>query len=112
MSMAHFQATTSAEPGRTVVALAGECDLAYRDDLASVLLGAVRTAKVVLVDLADLTFLDSSGVHCLVVAHQAARQTGGRLYVDNAAGTVAAVLDLTGVGALLNPVADGHDHSA
>jgi len=107
--MGHFEARTSTEPGRLVVALAGECDLAGRDELAAVLLAAVDRTSVVFVDLAGLTFIDSSGVHGLVTAYHAARQTGGRLYVINAGGTVAEVLDLTGIGDLLRPPADRID---
>lgn len=104
--MAHFEATTSLQPGRVVVALAGECDLAARDELTATLLAAVDAAQTVVVDLGGLTFLDSSGVHGLVTAHHAARQEGGKLYLINAAGVVANVLELTGIGELLRPPAD------
>ena len=103
--MAHFEARTSAEAGRTVVALRGECDLAVSDQLTSALLAAVRTAPVVVVDLSELTFLDSSGVHGLVTAHHAARDAGGRLYAVAPRGMVATVLEITGVGELLSPPA-------
>jgi anti-anti-sigma factor len=92
-----------------VVELVGECDLTVRDELASALLAAVDRAEVVFVDLAELTFMDSSGVHGLVTAHQAAVGAGRRLYVVNAGGPVATLMDLTGVGALLSPPADGRD---
>ncbi|MET8308458.1 hypothetical protein [Micromonospora sp. NPDC005173] len=35
--MAHFEARTSAAPGRIVVTLNGECDLAVRDEPTGVL---------------------------------------------------------------------------
>jgi anti-anti-sigma factor len=101
--MARFEATTSDEAGRVRVTLAGECDLAVRDELTATLLAAVGRAPVVVVDLAALDFLDSSGVHGLVTAHQAARDAGSRLFVVNPSGAVATVLELTGVGALLSP---------
>ena len=101
--MARLTMTTSAQPGRMVVALAGECDLTGRDELTAALLAAVAQADVVVVDLAGLTFLDSSGVHGLITAHHAARNAGGHVYVVNAAGPVARLLDLTGVGDLLSP---------
>ena len=104
--MAYFETRTSAEPGRVVVTLSGECDVAARDELASALLAAVQSAPVVIVDVAGLRFLDSSGVHGLVTAHQAAKDTGCRLHVVNPTGTVATVLDITGVGLLLSPAAD------
>src|SRR4051812_16003915 len=90
--MVRFEAKTSAEDGKVVVSLAGECDLAVRDELSSVLLAAVDAADVVLVDVAELRFLDSSGVHGLVMAHHAAQRRGARLSVVNAGGVVAQVL--------------------
>ena|SRR5689334_12388100 len=99
--MASFEARTSAQPGRSVVALVGECDLAVRDQLTSALLRAVETAPVVEVDLEALHFIDSTGVHALVTAHHAAQRGGTSFYVTNARGPVAHVLDITGVGALL-----------
>jgi anti-anti-sigma factor len=101
--MARFAATTVDEPGRVRVTLSGDCDLAVRDEMSAALLTAVGRAEIVVVDLAEVGFLDSSGVHGLVAAHHAARNRGGRLYVENPSGAVATVLDLTGVGALLSP---------
>ncbi|MEV4639564.1 STAS domain-containing protein [Actinoplanes sp. NPDC049548] len=99
--MAHFEAATSTGPGRVVVALTGECDLEGRDRLAAVLLSAVDTAALVVVDLGGLTFIDSSGIHGLVTAHHAAQRSGGRVQLVNASGAVATVLELTGVDRLL-----------
>ncbi|MEU4397649.1 STAS domain-containing protein [Micromonospora orduensis] len=104
--MPHFDARTSTAPGRIVVTLTGECDLATRDELTAVLASAVRGAPVVVVDLGGLRFLDSTGLHTLVTAHQSARRDARRLYVVNAGGAVAEVLDITGVGELLSPPAD------
>jgi anti-sigma B factor antagonist len=101
--MARFEATTSDEPGRVLVRLAGECDLAVAEQLTGTLLAAVARVPVVVVDVAALDFLDSSGLHGLVTAHHAARDSGGRLYVVNPTGAVATVLELTGVAALLSP---------
>src|SRR4051812_11996340 len=103
-----FEVGTSVESARATVALAGECDLTVRDELTSALLAAVERAPVVMVDLSALTFLDSSGVHCLVTAHHVALERGRRLYVTNAAGVVATVLDITGIGELLSPPVDGN----
>ena len=108
--MAQFEATTSIEPDRVVVALSGECDLSVRTDMSSVLHGAVTKSSLVVVDLRELTFLDSSGIHELVAAHQAARAVGGRVYVRHASGVVAEVLDVTGVGQLLGPPSEDAGH--
>ncbi len=109
-----FDLTTLDEPGQVRVTLEGECDLAVSDRLTEVLLDAVRRSPVVVVDLAGLDFLDSSGMHGLVTAHRAARERGGRLEAVNPTGNVALVLDLTGVGTLLRPAqpADGAEKQA
>src|SRR3954452_25247428 len=103
MTKARFGASTSVETDRVVVALTGECDLAGREDLTSVLLAAVAGATTVVIDMAGVTFLDSSGLHCLIVAYHAAQEAGGRLYVVNAARAAAGVLEVSGVGELLSP---------
>jgi anti-sigma B factor antagonist len=105
--MARFEATTSDdEAGRVRVALVGECDLDVREEMTAALLAAVHRAPVVIVDVGGLDFLDSSGVHGLVVAHRAAKDSGKKLFVVNPSGPVAVVLDLTGVGELLRPPGD------
>ena len=99
--MSDFEAHTTQEAGRLVVAFAGECDLNSRDTMTATLLGAVRAARTVVVDLRAVRFFDSSGLHALVTAHQAALRRDGSLSVVNATGTVAAVLEITGLMELL-----------
>lgn len=108
--MAQFDATTSAEHDRLVVVVSGECDLSVRERLTSVLLDAVGRSPLVVVDLAAVSFLDSSGIHALVTAYHAANDDGRKLYVVNPVGVVANVLDVTGVAELLRlPDGDRHD---
>jgi anti-anti-sigma factor len=109
--MASFEAITAAEPGRVTVFLAGDCDLSARDQMTAALLDAASRASAVFVDLARVGFLDSTGVHALVIAHHAAQARGGRLYVLNAAGAVAAVLELTGLDTLLKAPAEEGRHA-
>ena len=109
--MASFDARVVAGPGRITVMLAGDCDLTVRDQLTAVLLDAVNRAKAVFVDVAGVGFFDSTGVHALVTAHRAARDRNGRLYVINAGGLVAALLQLTGLDALLRAPAEERRHA-
>jgi anti-anti-sigma factor len=104
--MSDFRVTTALDADRTVVALSGECDLRVRDQLSATLLAAVESSALVVVDLAAVRFLDSSGLYALVTAHQAALERAGRLCVVNAVGTVASVLEITGVVDLLRPPPD------
>lgn len=106
--MAQFKAVTSVESGRATVSLAGECDLTVQEELTKVLMAAIATSRPVVLDLDQLTFLDSSGVHALVTAHQAARAEGVALRAVNARGVVAELLGLTGVADLLHPPGDGN----
>jgi anti-sigma B factor antagonist len=98
-----FEAKTTDEGGLVRVALAGECDLAVSARLDEVLAAALDRGPLVVVDLAGLMFLDSSGVHGLITAHHAAQRKGSRVVAVNARGAVAKVLELTGVDRLLGP---------
>ncbi len=109
--MASFEARTVAEPGRVTLFLTGDCDLTARDRLTAALLDAVSRSRAVFVDVSAVGFLDSTGVHALVTAHHAAQGRGGRLYVLNAGGPVAAVLELTGLDALLKAPAEERRHA-
>ena len=103
-----FAAHTTHESSGCVVSLAGECDLRSRDELTAVLLAAVRSAPLVVVDLAAVRFFDSSGLHALVTAHHAARQRAGSLFIVNTTASVATVLEITGLMELLRrPATDG-----
>jgi anti-sigma B factor antagonist len=101
--MPDFRIVSAAAGGTVVVTLTGNFDLRGRDELGSALLAAVDAAPQVLVDLAAVEFLDSSGLHALVSAYQTARGRGRHLYATNATGSVATILEITGVIELLRP---------
>jgi anti-anti-sigma factor len=50
--------------------------------------------------------MDSSGINALVMAHHSAVEQGRHVYVTNAEGIVAQLLDLTGIGELMRPPAE------
>jgi anti-sigma B factor antagonist len=91
-----------------VVALRGELDLSSTQAL-SLLLGDVIGAQPVKVtiDLEKLSFLDSTGVRCLVDAARAAAGAGSRLVVRQPRGMVLQVLEICGVDRLLLDHSDG-----
>jgi anti-sigma B factor antagonist len=94
---------TTVDDDTLVVVVSGDCDLASRQELTAALQAAVAKAPVVRIDLSGVQFLDSSGVHCLVVGHQKAVAEDKVLYLTGARGVVAHVLDLTGMAELLAP---------
>ena len=61
---------------------------------------------LVVVDLNDVEFLDSSGIRALVHGARVIEEAGGRLLVEGASGAVARVLELTD---LLNRLSTGDD---
>lgn len=62
--------------GRSTLYLAGEIDLERSPAAREALLAAVRKGRPVVVDLAEVSYMDSSGIASLVEAYQAARRRG------------------------------------
>jgi anti-sigma B factor antagonist len=105
----HLKWSVTSAPNEVVVALEGEMDMANADALGRALTAVVeaRPSKVT-VDLADLSFLDSSGIRCLVIAAQQASAVGSELVVRQPSRAVLRVLQLTGTDTLLMDGSDGH----
>lgn len=64
------------QDGVTVVALAGDVDLESSPEARKVILGCVERKRPVLVNLAGVGYIDSSGVASLVESFQTARKAG------------------------------------
>jgi anti-sigma B factor antagonist len=91
-------------PDGVRVRLAGEIDLAVREDLRVVLATAIATTSgVVELDLDEVAFLDCTGIGEVVRAYHEARRRGRRLVVTRPHGIVRRVLQLTDVLPLLAP---------
>ena len=71
----------SAQQRCGVVRVAGELDLSTSAPLAARLRLVASEWDGVVVDLTDVTFVDSTGLGVLVVAHDELRRKGGRLAV-------------------------------
>lgn len=84
-----------------VLALRGELDLATVPSLRDHLLEAVRTHQSVVLDLAGLTFLDSTGLGLLVSAVKRLSARNGTLVVAAPSPTVRRVLEVSGLEAYL-----------
>lgn len=88
------------------IALAGEMDLANAADVERELLRAESTnATKIVVDLSELTFMDSTGIRLLITAHARSRAGGDRLALVRPPARVFRVLCIAGVDELL-PFAD------
>jgi anti-sigma B factor antagonist len=69
--------STSECDGTVVVSLHGELDLVDAADVAAALVTAAVGKPRIIVDLAALDFIDSSGIAALAYARKHARQAGG-----------------------------------
>jgi anti-sigma B factor antagonist len=78
------------------VQVAGELDLATRPQLVRTLRRCQLQARVVVLDLRKLEFMDSSGAHAIINATMRARRLGGRLVLLGVRRNVHRVFTLTG----------------
>jgi anti-sigma B factor antagonist len=82
----------------TVVEVAGDLDMSTTPQLRDGLLEVVESgARVVVVDLAAVGFMDSSGLGALVVAYKAMRARDGWLGLAGVQPPVRKVLSITSV---------------
>ena len=75
-----FAASARIEGERAVLALEGELDFGVEHE-AQTALERIREARVVVIDLSELTFMDTSGVHLLLEARDHCRASGRMLHV-------------------------------
>jgi anti-sigma B factor antagonist len=93
--MRNADLSTREYDGHIVVALRGELDLADAASVAAALTSVAARRPEIIVDLAALTFIDSSGVAALAHARRQARQAGGNLVIAAPQQHVRRVLALT-----------------
>jgi anti-sigma B factor antagonist len=93
-----FRVEVHEQGAGTVVALSGELDLASSPALEEALERVFGSDhQVVVVDLRNLEFMDSTGLSIVVKAHQTVEDRDLRLYVVNGPPQVQRLLSLTGV---------------
>jgi anti-anti-sigma factor len=88
-------------PGRFVVTLAGELDLAAADGFWTELQPLIESSGVVVLDGTELSFLDSSGLRVLLLANARAKEVGGKLRLVAPHRAVRRTLELTGANELV-----------
>jgi len=98
-----FRVEVREEGQGTVIALSGELDLASSPALEDALERVLSSdAKIVVIDLRELEFMDSTGLSILVRAHQTAEEQELALHLVNGPPQVQRLLSLTGVGERLS----------
>ena len=95
------------DDGGTTVVLSGELDLSTLDSLQEALDETLDGKPSLLVmDLRELSFLDSSGLRLMLRLHTTMNETGGRLVLVQGPRRVHRVLELTRANEELHIVAD------
>lgn len=91
-----FAANITRDGARTIVALRGEVDMSAAPELRDLLERLVAEGEVHLVlDLAALQFIDSSGLSAVVAAHRAAHAAGGDVRLRSPRPNTMRVLETT-----------------
>ncbi len=87
---------TPAADGSSVIEAAGEVDVATSPALAAALDAMIRSgATNIVVDMAQVTFIDSSGLGTLVAALKQAQATNATLTLRNLSTAVRRVFEIT-----------------
>lgn len=81
--------------GSAVVSVVGDVDLASAAQLGEALGAALRHSSHLVVDVTDMTFIDSSGLSVLVQAHRRAAEAGGTLTLRHPSLTLRRLLAIT-----------------
>jgi anti-sigma B factor antagonist len=87
-------ASVTEQSGRTVVALSGEIDMEEAPKVRRVLLDSMRQKRDILVDLSQVTYIDSSGIASLIEGLQTARKQKNDLALVSVSQRVRRVLEL------------------
>ena len=94
----------SSEERRAILRLKGELDVSSSPALEDEL-SRLSGASVIVLDLSELEFIDSTGLGVLVKSHQHVRDAGGRRAIVEGGGQVKRLLELTGLDQQLTLVA-------
>ena len=91
----------------TVIRLRGEVDASLRADASHALATALTTGGPVVLDLGEVTFIDSTGLAFVIQCHRACGQTGQECLLRDVPEDVTTLLALLGVEWLSGAGSDG-----
>src|SRR3954471_13555472 len=96
----------SLDESMELLTVAGELDLSNSTELRKRVHRAVRDGRTrVVIDLTDLTHMDSSGMAALIDAHQLAEESGGRLVLVITSESVRRTVEVRGLDRLFTTAA-------
>ena len=88
--------------GHTLIEVHGEIDIATADSLSGPVEKALQTSRSLIIDLADTTFMDSSGLAALLRARKKLQEVGGTITLRSPHERVLRILQLTGTDRLFD----------
>ncbi len=93
----------------TVIAPRGRIDALAAPALDAALIAASRAGQTLVVDLAAVTYVSSSGLRVLLLAHRRQAAGGGRLLISRVAPQIMRVLAMAGFDRILSVCADAQE---
>jgi anti-anti-sigma factor len=106
----HLQVDARSEQDRIVLHLTGELDLASSSIFERALADpALAAAPLVVLDLDDLKFVDSTGLRIILMAHEAARGRGQEFAITPGSPQVQRLLSITSVAEHMRVIASPDD---
>jgi anti-sigma B factor antagonist len=96
--MSYILGHRAAEPGWYVITVGGECDMNAAPSLGVAVEAAFRRgASTIVVDLNEVTFIDSTAIGILLAARERLRRLGGDFEVVCEVPAVTRILEIVGV---------------
>ena len=100
--LSEFAVDVTSEGGKEIVRLRGDADVYTAPVLERRLNELVDDgAREIVIDLAELTFIDTTGLSVLVGTHRRLRAHDGRIRLRSPSGSVQKVLEITGLDRVL-----------
>jgi anti-sigma B factor antagonist len=97
-----MELTLKSETGFDLLALSGEVDMHFSPKLREKILGTLKDGKPLLIDMAQVSYIDSSGIASLVEGFQTAKSSKLPYGLLNISTTALQVLTLTRLDKIFN----------
>ena len=98
-----FEMTVDVRSGVVRLGLRGELDISSAPHVSEQLIRSEQDGCAdIMLDLRELTFIDSTGLHALIQAWERARENGHRLLIVGASPDTRRLVELTGTEYLLD----------
>lgn len=88
----------SDDPDRALVRLWGDVDASLRDQASMAMVALLHRGGPYVIDVSDVTFIDSSGIAFILQVHRMATDEGSTAVLRDPPALVIEMLDLIGIG--------------